>query len=505
MSTHFEYGEGEEEAEAQGPWGHGRMLSPAPPASLTNSLIFFYCNIAINTAASALTLILMLFMYKRNALKFNLFIKCVLLLTTYQFMYDASLALGYECGPTSSGARRYCTSLWMIGWTFGGFGAALWSLIILIVAARTIISKTEPTKGQQYIVFALAHLFMIAWAVPYARGGLVFYREPSYFTSLLVAYNDTRLAIVFITIFVMVYLYFKVVSYSNFGPVQHLFRKLVFYPIIQCVTRLGACAYQFKYHSTIDEYPARPDSLQRYLLYLYVLFTPLAGGLSFLVFLNMKDEAKKYLRLLLCSPSACLCICDSESASTKEDGNRTGGSDIDGAHGQNSKKITSAKRKSKRVSAKIMKSIKHINLGDDDLIVVTSDGADASPDREPSSADMEYSYGDEYVDDDEFEEDDAASASAGVSKPTVTEGDTSAMEGRTSSNRFFFMDEGDLLREIIASGGGSGGGKEGLGRAGSSASDSADSNQIELGTLGTSAGTAAVKATLTENPMHGGL
>jgi hypothetical protein len=83
------------------------------------------------------------------------------------------------------------------------------------------------------------------------------------------------------------------------SPLYHLLRKLVLYPIVQCVTRLGTTPYDIAYHATFAAYPENGNAFQTFLAYLEVIFAPAAGLGALLVFLIMQKGAKTQLWRML--------------------------------------------------------------------------------------------------------------------------------------------------------------------------------------------------------------
>jgi hypothetical protein len=423
-----------------------RGLRLAGNYTLDKVLYFYYVNISLNATASLLQLFLMWYMKRKKELKLNLYIKCVLLQTIYQFTYDSSLAFSYICKPEkgASVSHRLCTGMLFVGgFTFGGFGAALFSMMILVSATFVVLRNHEPTQRQQYIASGLVHLFMISWAVPNIIGGYYAGEDPARFGELLVNYNYARLFIIGMTLAIMALLLFKFRQFAPTAearmrsPLYHLIRKLIYYPVIQVICRVGTLVYNVSYRSSIDKYPADADNTQFFVLLLFVVTAPLAGGLSFLVFLYMTPKSKTNLGNML------LCRCPTAAASAEPevppvDALEKKKRPSSKRHRPQSTKETPvgaggvfAERDHRDMSAQKRQSTPPQVLGlDEDLGLGLGGLADYSLREE----DTEYSYGES----DEY----AESGAAGY------EGE--GLEAEAEFYRLSVMDEEQLTLELIA-------------------------------------------------------
>jgi hypothetical protein len=132
-------------------------------------------------------------------------------------------------------------------------------------------------------------------------------------------YNSVRLVIIGLTLVAMARLYYKMWQVINgydrhFSPLYHLTRRLLFYPLVQVVCRLGSTPYIAIYKSTIDTYPEHAGFMQTVLLFLGLAPTAGFGGL--LVFIHMQRGAKEILKNML--KGAICCSCKAQSVSEKQ-------------------------------------------------------------------------------------------------------------------------------------------------------------------------------------------
>jgi len=106
----------------------GRMVAAFRP-NFHIAVNIFYVNFAINGLFSLLTTILILYMYKHNVLRFNVYIKCVFQITIYQTIYDAFAPLISEVA-TPATDQNVLRAAAAAGIQFGGIGAAMWALMM---------------------------------------------------------------------------------------------------------------------------------------------------------------------------------------------------------------------------------------------------------------------------------------------------------------------------------------------------------------------------------------
>jgi len=271
---------------------------------LSAALFVWDANIILNVAADIVTLILIWYMRGNGSLKINLYVVLVVLMATNQLMYDCSLFLIEPCGVTTQ--EHECTAFFIFISTCCGIGAAVWALMLIVSVAFVEQYRRQPSRVECIGAVLTVHGFMLGWAVPFGIGGYNAHRDLLRHTSLMVVYNDVRLGIIVVTFSVIMWLYYKmhratrgtVMSHS---PLYHLTRKLVLYPLVQCVCQVGFFTYAKKYNMSFDGYPENGDSMQTFWLYMCVVTAPLAGMGAFLVFIFMKEGAKgQFLRMLSC-------------------------------------------------------------------------------------------------------------------------------------------------------------------------------------------------------------
>ena len=285
-------------------------LAPGRPVYNT-ALNLYYANIGFNIFASFLTLVLIWYMRHNGSLKVNLYLKCVLLMTFHQLLFDISLTLNNECGVNS--LFRACTSFFIACYTTGGLGAGLWALMIVGVTAFMVEYGRQPSVKETYVSFALLEVFILTFAAINAQAGYM--PRSATFVKVNFGYNTCRLVIIGVTFLVLLRLVYKIRQVTHgtdraSSPLYHLTRRLIWYPIVQVVCRLGPTPYNYLY-VTIDAYPAHgAPFLQTLLLFAYVVLAPMAGIGALLVFLWFQNGSPSSLWRLC----GCEWLCGSKIA-----------------------------------------------------------------------------------------------------------------------------------------------------------------------------------------------
>ena len=237
-------------------------------------------------------------MNRNGALRINLFTKCVVLMTVCQAIYDTSLLLNIPCGIATT--HYTCTAFYIGGFTFGGIGAALWSLISILLTLFLVEYGRKPTFAESVVVFAVTHIFLLGWSIPFSISMYNSRNDRYYYDQFWGAYNNCRLALIILITLVIMYLYYRmrqvtVGKNTKHSSLHQLTKRLIWYPVVQVVCRLGVTPYGMVF-GTIATYPESAGPTQTACLFLYVICTPLAGLGAFIVFLFMQRGAVKHLK-----------------------------------------------------------------------------------------------------------------------------------------------------------------------------------------------------------------
>ena len=260
---------------------------------MDEALSIYYCNIVINLAASIITLFLIWYMRRNNSLRVNTFMKCIVMMTVGQLVFDCALILEEPCGIHTGNA--ICTSVFVSSVVFGGISAATWSLVCIFLVAFMVLCGRKPTVNEINISFLFILIFATAPAI---QAGIAAFNADmdydSHFSSLQYYYY-CRTTLALLGILLLIWLYWKMLVLTkgkdkHKSTLYHLLRKIMFYPVIQVFCRIGAAPH-FLVQSTADI----PSEDNRTWLYAYVLTVPMGGFLSFLVFVYVQPGAKENL------------------------------------------------------------------------------------------------------------------------------------------------------------------------------------------------------------------
>lgn len=121
----------------------------------------------INVIASLLTLGLIGFMRRNGTLRMNLYVKCVLLMTIYQTIADYFTGIFVtKCGGINvvhwgsfagdvelEVALPVDCAFGAAGLFIGGYGSAVWSLMLVVAAAFTVEVGRRPTYREEVSAF----------------------------------------------------------------------------------------------------------------------------------------------------------------------------------------------------------------------------------------------------------------------------------------------------------------------------------------------------------------
>jgi len=87
-------------------------------------------------------------------MQFNLYTKCVLLMTSYQMLYELTDPMLFEVsnpGGYQNGGSPTLHFFVILGIYIGGIGCSLWSFMILACALFTVHFGRQPSKKEELI------------------------------------------------------------------------------------------------------------------------------------------------------------------------------------------------------------------------------------------------------------------------------------------------------------------------------------------------------------------
>ncbi len=269
------------------------------PAAYNAAMYIFDFNSAINVLASLLNLMLIWYMRRNGSLKMNLYLTFVFLMTIHQLLYDTALLLDISC-VSQENPTKTCYGLYAALSTLGGIGAAVWSMLIIGVTAFVVEFGRQPTDYEKYLVSFLSQSFIFGWTIFCTVTSTNYAEDPNDYNKAMIYYTNCRLVIIGITILLMMLMYYRMRQFTQGmdqtqSPLYHLTRRLIFYPVVQVLSRLGQAPYVLIYQSA----KAGTSGSALFWFYVYVISAPMAGIGDFLIFLLMQNGAKENLYKML--------------------------------------------------------------------------------------------------------------------------------------------------------------------------------------------------------------
>ena len=273
-------------------------------------LSILYCNYAINGFSSLMTLCLMHYMWSRNRIQFNLYTKCVLLMTSYQMLYELTDPMLFEVSNRvhQKGGPTLCFFV-MFGIQAGGIGCSLWSFMILACALFTVHFGRQPSKKEELIAGVTLNVAIWAYSIPVAMIAYLVYKRQYPLEKVFIfvrLYDVIRIGFIVLSMIVLLWLYYILRKTSIKGqrersPLYHLLRKLIPYPIICLISRAGASVYKEVYSETIESYPgyAIAGFWKTFWFYIAVVFMPAIGLFSLIAFIKVTPGARRSLIQML--------------------------------------------------------------------------------------------------------------------------------------------------------------------------------------------------------------
>jgi hypothetical protein len=240
---------------------------------------------AINVVACILLVSLMRYMHVRRVLRMNLYLYFVIGMTVFQALYDVSFFLENSCETGTCGAYFYPS--------FGvcGITSCLFAMLILTCALQTAITRTALTP-------MMIRIWMVILSIVPIVAGACIYSDwlDTDSDRAIHSYNITRVSIVSLSFVQMLILCFIVFRRSStvardIDPLHYLMRKIIWYPVVMIISRLGGSLYNLVYGQTISAFPSDASFTQTLLLIVFVICIPSAGLASLIVFLSTQNGA----------------------------------------------------------------------------------------------------------------------------------------------------------------------------------------------------------------------
>jgi len=245
-------------------------LSERP--TLQTAFRVLYTLAALNVAASVLTIALIIYMRSRKVLRITMYLEMVIAMTIFQALYDMS----FFFSTIVCDSPGICLTFDVLYFSLMGITTSLWALLIICSVGWVISYETVPSASFIRVCWGIVVTVFIGVAVmigEYMRAGNV--------DAAINVYSVSRLTIIAISVVQVMALYLSIYRRSGAriqqDPLYHLVRKLVWYPIVQIIARVGGSTYDLVYHRLPASYTEGSSFQETVLLYMFVIFTPSAG------------------------------------------------------------------------------------------------------------------------------------------------------------------------------------------------------------------------------------
>ena len=169
------------------------------------------------------------------------------------------------CGvPTG---KHMCTAVYTALFVIGGYGASLWAIMLIVAADFTAEMGRPPTRTEENISCVVVHVLMLVQVYHICAGAYISSDDPHEFVDQVLIYDMVRLALIFLSAAAVARMYYVLCKMAPKGqrrrsPLYHLLRKLVYYPLVQCLCRASITPYDFGYRSTVSSFPPNAGALQ---------------------------------------------------------------------------------------------------------------------------------------------------------------------------------------------------------------------------------------------------
>ena len=267
-------------------------LSERP--TLQTAFRVLYTLAALNVAASVLTIALIIYMRNRKVLRITMYLEMVIAMTIFQALYDMS----FFFSTIVCDSPGICFTFDVLYFSLMGITTSLWALLIICSVGWVISYETVPSATFIRVCWGIVVTVFIGVAVmieEYMRAGNV--------RAAINVYSVSRITIIAISVVQVVALYVSIYSRSGVraqqDPLYHLVRKLVWYPLVQIISRMGGSTYDLVYHRLPSSYTEGSSFQETVLLYMFVIFTPSAGIGCAAVFCTIQKGAWICLKRML--------------------------------------------------------------------------------------------------------------------------------------------------------------------------------------------------------------
>jgi len=269
------------------------------PLGVTQSIrILLDVNSCVNAASSILILVLI----HALSLRIKGYVLLIYSMTVCQFVFDAALMMLFECRQTDMDCLNSC---FFMASSFGiasqGFSVIIALIVSYIIASRR---RFDIDKYFRYMVLVVTVCSVSVGTIrvlassrpafPISVKESIYLYDAMRYLEILV--NAVAVGVIFSHLHGM-----RFHELDN-NPIYVLAKKLMLYPAVQLLSRVGSTQYEDIYGIS---FPSDADgwSTKSVQAVLYAILTPLGGFLSLCIFLGVQPGAWRLLRSwLYCQP-----------------------------------------------------------------------------------------------------------------------------------------------------------------------------------------------------------
>ena len=193
------------------------------------------------------------------------------------------------------------------GIILGGVGASAWSFMLLLSALSTVHNGRQPSVWLQRYAGVAVNAALVAFTIPFMIKCHEVFLDITRFSEYWPywkVYDFVRLLLLALSALIMFRLYYvmrqtSIPSERTRSPLYHLLHRILPYPIILAVSRLGGTTYKQVYGEGISRITESARGWQVFWAYVFVLLMPLCGAGCLLAFVNVTAGAGRSLIQML--------------------------------------------------------------------------------------------------------------------------------------------------------------------------------------------------------------
>ena len=263
----------------------------------------------VNCVLNAASSLIIISLIHRLRLMLRGYVLLIYSMTVCQFVFDAALILLFEC---KQGDMDCLNSCFFLASTFG-IASQGWSVFIAIIVAYIIASRRRFNIDKYYWMMMLAIVVCSVTVGTIRVLASVNANNPSFPLTIkesIYLYDAMRYLEIIVNLIALGLIFSHLrgmhLHELDNNPIYVLAKKLLLYPAVQLLSRIGSTQYEDIYGISFPQ-DSQGWSTQSIQAVLYAVLTPLGGFLSLLIFLCVQPGAWR-LTVQTLSPY-CICCC----------------------------------------------------------------------------------------------------------------------------------------------------------------------------------------------------